>query len=50
MMFSLDEDIYDENEIEELELNCPWTITVLSGPSHEFMIKNSDSHLNTHFD
>ena len=28
MMFDLDEDVYDEKNIEELELNCPWTITV----------------------
>ena len=38
MMFDLDEDIYDENKIEEIEFNCPWTITVPSGASHEFMI------------
>ena len=38
MMFDLDEDIYDENKIEEIELNCPWTITVPSGASHDFMI------------
>ena len=38
MMFDLDEDIYDENKIEEVELNCPWTITVPSGSSHDFMI------------
>ena len=38
MMFNLDEDIYDENKIEEIELNCPWTITVPSGASHDFMI------------
>ena len=37
-MFNLDEDIYDENNIEEIELNCPWTITVPSGASHDFMI------------
>ena len=35
-MFDLDEDIYDENKIEEIELNCPWTITVPSGASHYF--------------
>ena len=38
MMFDLDEDVYDENIIEEIELNCPWTITVPSGASHDFMI------------
>ena len=38
MMFDLDEDIYDENKIGEIELNCPWTITVPSGASHDFMI------------
>ena len=38
MMFDLDEDIYDENKIEEVELNCQWTITVPSGASHDFMI------------
>ena len=37
-MFDLDEDIYDENKIEEIELNCPWTITVPSGASHDFLI------------
>ena len=37
-MFDLDEDIYDENKIEEIELNCPWTITVPSGASQDFMI------------
>ena len=37
-MFDLDEDINDENKIEEIELNCPWTITVSSGASHDFMI------------
>ena len=37
MMFDLDEDIYDGNKIEEIELNCPWTITVPSGASHDFM-------------
>ena len=37
-MFELEEDIYDENKIEEIELNCPWTITVPSGASHDFMI------------
>ena len=36
-MFDLDEDIYDENKFEEIELNCPWTITVPSGTS-DFMI------------
>ena len=38
MMFDLDEDIYNENKIEEIELNCPWTLTVPSGASHDFMI------------
>ena len=38
MMVDLDEDIYDENKIEEIDLNCPWTITVPSGASHDFMI------------
>ena len=38
MMFDLDENIYDEFKIEEIELNCPWTITVPSGASHDFMI------------
>ena len=38
MMFDLDEDIYEENKIEEIELNRPWTITVPSGASHDFMI------------
>ena len=33
-MLDLDEDIYDENKMEEKELNCPWTITV----GHDFMI------------
>ena len=37
-MFGLDENIYDENKIEEIELNCPWTITLPSGASHDFMI------------
>ena len=38
MTFDLDEDIYDENKIEESELNCPWTITVPSVASHDLMI------------
>ena len=38
MMFDLDEDTYDEKKIEEIELNCPWTITVPPGASHDFMI------------
>ena len=38
MTFDLDEDFYDENKIEEFELNCPWTITVHSGASHYFRI------------
>ena len=37
-MFDLDEDIYDENKIEEIELNCPWIITVPSGANHDFLI------------
>ena len=37
-MFDLDEDICVENKIEEIELNCPWTITVPSGASHDLMI------------
>ena len=37
-MFDLDEDIYDEIKIEEIELNCPWTITVPVRASHDFMI------------
>ena len=37
-MFDLDEEIYDEKKIEEIELNCPWTITVPSGASHDFLI------------
>ena len=38
MMFDLDEDFYDENKIEEIELNCPWTITVPSGVSHGLVL------------
>ena len=38
MMFDLDEDIYGENKTEEIELNCPWTITVPSRASHDFII------------
>ena len=38
MMLDLDEDIYDENKIEEIEINCPCTITVPSGASHDLMI------------
>ena len=38
MMFELDEDIYGENKNKEMELNCPWTIPVPSGASHDFMI------------
>ena len=37
-MFELDEEFHDENKIEEIELNCPWTITLPSGESHDFMI------------
>ena len=37
-MFDLDDDIFDENKIEEMELNCPWTINVSSGASYDFMI------------
>ena len=39
-MFHIDKDIYDENEIHEIDINCPWTITVPSGATHDFMIKN----------
>ena len=35
-MFDLDEDIYNENKIEEIEPNCPGTITVPSKASHDF--------------
>ena len=38
-MFDLDEDILKENKNEEIELNCPWTLTVPSGASHDFMLK-----------
>ena len=38
MVFDLDEDIYDDTKIEETEVNCPWTISVPSGASHDFMI------------
>ena len=39
MMFDLDEDLYDGNKIEEMELNCPWNLTLVpSGASHDFMI------------
>ena len=37
-MFDLDEDVYDEKKIDEIELNCPWTINVPSGASHDVMI------------
>ena len=37
-MFDLDEDIYDENKIEEIELSCPWSLTAPSGAGHDFMI------------
>ena len=37
-MFDLHEDIFDENKIEERELNCPCTITVPSRLSHNLMI------------
>ena len=40
MMSDLDEEIYDENKTQELKLNCPWTISVPSGASHEFKITN----------
>ena len=40
MMFDLVEDMYDENETEEREHNCPWSITVPSGASHEYMKTN----------
>ena len=39
MTFDLDEVFYDENKIEEIELNCPWTITIPPGASHDFMIR-----------
>ena len=38
MMFELDEDIYDQNKTEEIKITCPWTITLPSGASHDFMI------------
>ena len=38
MTFDLHEGIYDGNKIEELEFNRPWTITVPSGASHDFLI------------
>ena len=38
MKFDLDGDICDENKIEEIQLNCPWTIIVPLGASHNFMI------------
>ena len=38
MMFGLDEDIYNENKIEKIELNCPLIITVPSGASHDLML------------
>ena len=38
MMFDLDEDIYNKNKIDGMEFNCPWTITVPSGASNNFMI------------
>ena len=38
MIFDLNEKNYDENKIEVIELNCPWTIAVPSGASHDFMI------------
>ena len=37
-MFDLDEVTYDENKIDEIELNCTWTITVPSGASHDSLI------------
>ena len=37
-MFDLNEDFYDENKTEEIELNCPWTVTVPSRASQDFMI------------
>ena len=37
-MFDLEDVIYHEIKIEEIELNCPWNITVPSGASHDFMI------------
>ena len=38
MFLELDEDIYDENKVEEKELNCSWTKSVPSGASNDFMI------------
>ena len=38
MIFDPDEDNYDENKTEEIELDCPWSITIPSGASHYFMI------------
>ena len=38
MMFDLDEDIYNENKNEVIELNCPWTKSVPSRASHDFKI------------
>ena len=37
-MFDLDGDIYDENKIEEIELNCPWTRPIPSRACHDFLI------------
>ena len=37
-MFGRGEDIYDGNKIEEIQLNCPWTITVPSGTNHDYKI------------
>ena len=38
MIIDLDEDIYDGNKIEEIELNCLWAITVHSAANHDFML------------
>ena len=40
MVFGLDEDVHDGNEIEKIEINCPWTIYEPSGTSHDFMVTN----------
>ena len=36
MMIDLDNYIYDENKIEELKLNCTWTVP--SGASHDSLL------------
>ena len=42
MMFDLNEDIYHESKIEEIELNCPWTISVPSRACHDFLITKNE--------